>query len=115
MRPYCASRRIIGAFRRVANQLSTRCDCAVTSGPMPSPPTTATLVMLDRLFMSFPCNVYPRALSAIGGLECSDFMLTSQRELYFVEGVEQSVATSRVDLETVSRSRWRGDGLLMQV
>src|SRR5665213_697028 len=51
MSPYCASRRTIGTFRLVANQLSTRRDCAVTSGPMPSPPTTATLIMLDRLFM----------------------------------------------------------------
>ena len=51
MRPYCASRNTMGTPRLAANQLSTRCDCAVTSGPMPSPPTTATLIMLERLFM----------------------------------------------------------------
>src|ERR1700716_401833 len=103
MSPYCASRSSIGTLRLAANQFSTRCDCAVTSGPMPSPPTTATLVMLDRLFMSFPCKVYPRALGAIGGLECPDFMLASQRQLDFIETFEQSGATARVDLEAVSR------------
>src|SRR5450631_2067950 len=51
MMPYCASRNVIGVPRLVANQLRMRCDCAVTSGPIPSPPTTAILVMLDRLFM----------------------------------------------------------------
>src|SRR5712671_866528 len=107
MRPYWASRRITGTPRFWANQLSTRCDCAVTSGPMPSPPTTATLVMLDKLFMSFPCKVYPRTVRAIGGLERLDFMLASQRELDFVEAFEQSGATARVDLETVLCSRRR--------
>src|SRR4029450_12635255 len=48
-----ASRNTTGTPRLAVNQLSTRCDCAVTSGPMPSPPTTATLIMLDGLFM--PC------------------------------------------------------------
>jgi isocitrate dehydrogenase len=40
-----------GTPRLTANQLRIRCDCAVTSGPMPSPPTTATLTMLDGVFM----------------------------------------------------------------
>ena len=44
--PYCASRSVIGTPRAAANQFSTRCDCAVTSGPMPSPPTTAILTMI---------------------------------------------------------------------
>src|SRR3954469_20474130 len=51
MIPYWASLNVIGTPRFVANQLRIRCDCAVTSGPMPSPPTTATLTMLDKLFM----------------------------------------------------------------
>src|SRR5271167_3830025 len=115
MMPYCASRRVTGTLRLAANQFSTRCDCAVTSGPMPSPPTTATLVMLDRLFMSFPCKMDPRALRAIGALERCDLMLAPQGELDFIETFEQSSATARVDLKSVSGSRRRGDGLLLQV
>src|ERR1700730_5738360 len=51
MSPYCASRSVTGTPRLAANQLSIRWDCAVTSGPMPSPPTTATLTILERLLM----------------------------------------------------------------
>src|ERR1700722_13094339 len=51
MRPYCASRNTIGTPRLPANQSRMRRDCAVTSGPMPSPPTTAIFIMFDDALM----------------------------------------------------------------
>src|SRR5258706_16172235 len=82
---------------------------------MPSPPMMATLVMLDRLFMSVPCEMDPRPLRAIGGLEGLDFMLSPQRELDFVEAFQQSGTPARIDLEMVPLAGWRGDGLLFQI
>src|SRR4051794_37202277 len=102
MRPYCASRMVTGTPRFAANQFSTRWDCAVTSGPMPSPPTTATLVMLDRLFMSFPCKMNPRALGAIRGLERPDLLIAPQRQLNLVEAREQAGTPARIDLERMA-------------
>src|SRR4051794_6684362 len=115
MMPYCASRNTMGTPRFAPNQFSTRCDCAVTSGPMPSPPTTATLVMLDRSFISVSRKMDPRTLRAIRSLERPDFVVAPQRELDLIETVEQPGAPARVDLEMVARSRGRGDGLLVQV
>src|SRR4051812_38135874 len=101
MRPYCASRMVTGTPRFAANQFSTRWDCAVTSGPMPSPPTTATLVMLVRLFMSFPCKMNPRALRPVSALESPDLLIAPERQLNLVEAREQSGAPARIDLEGV--------------
>src|SRR5436190_280399 len=119
MMPYCASRNTMGTPRFVPNQLSTRCDCAVTSGPMPSPPTTATLIMLDRSFMHITCCVLckmdPGPFRPVGRLEGADFVVALQCQRDFVETFQQALAPARIDCKIVPLSRRRNDRLLLQV
>src|ERR1700730_15968141 len=115
MSPYCASRSTIGTFRLAANQLSTRCDCAVTSGPMPSPPTTATLIMLDRLFMPISLQMDPRPHGAVGRLKSVDFVVTLQRQRDFIKTAKQPGAPTRIDLETDLFPRGRIDRLCLEI
>src|SRR3974390_662882 len=51
MSPYCASRKFIGTPRLFPNNSRVLVDCVVTSGPIPSPPTTAILLMLVEPLM----------------------------------------------------------------
>src|SRR5579871_5406092 len=93
-----------------------RRDCAVTSGPMPSPPTTATLIMFDETFMRDPLSkMNPRPLGAVGGLKGANFGVALQRELDFIEALQEPGAAARIDLKAMHLSGWRGDRLLLQV
>src|SRR6516164_2478636 len=101
MRPYCASRSIIGAPRLATNQLRTRCDCAVTSGPMPSPPTTATLTMFERLFMRISLRGRSMVSRTVGCLKGANFIIALQCQRDFVESQQKAFAAALIDLEMV--------------
>src|SRR3954470_23132963 len=59
--------------------------------------------------------MYPGPLGAVGGLKRLNLMLPAQGQRDFIEAFEKPGAPSRIDLETVPRSGWRGNGLLLQV
>ena len=57
----------------------------------------------------------PGPLRAVRRLKGPDFVVALQRQQDFIKTFEQSGSPPRVDLETVSFSRGRRDGLLLQI
>src|ERR1700679_3121075 len=61
-----------------------------------------------------PCEMDPGPLFAVGRLKGADFGITLQRQRDFIEAVQESGATARIDLEAMYLSRRRRDALLFQ-
>src|SRR6266702_2557781 len=92
--------------RLLATARNTFTDCAVTSGPMPSPGRTAIFIQTS-----------PRSdiFAAIAVLEGDDLVDLGEREGHFIDAVQQAVPGERVDLERVARAVGQGNGLARQV